>query len=88
LRHAYRKVFFEPKFETKGEADEDAIDSSKVYKVSYKINMLPMLGEYVDMDIDGIKTFINEGDSLMDMCIDAVVEYPELLDIFEANNFI
>jgi len=41
-------VFPEPKFETRGEADEDAIDSTKVYKVSYKINMLPMLGEYIE----------------------------------------
>ena len=47
LRHSYRSVFPEPKFEARGEADDDSIDSSKVYKVSYKINMLPMLGEYI-----------------------------------------
>ena len=77
LRHSYRSVFPEPKFEARGEADDDSIDSSKVYKVSYKINMLPMLGEYIKEENDSKdshKTVMNRGSSLMEMCIDAVVE--------------
>ena len=49
--------------------------------------MLPMLGEYLEQDKDGYKSFHNEGESLMTLCIDAISEYPDktnLLDIFEA----
>jgi len=81
-------VFPEPQFEARGEADEDAIDSSKVYKVSYKINMLPMLGEYVSNDENGNSILENEGESLMEICTDAEDKYKELIDIFETENFI
>lgn len=75
LRHSYRTVFHEDKFQSKGEADEEAIDSSKVYKVSYKINMLPMLGEYVQGSGPD-KEMINEGQSIMDMCIQSQQQKP------------
>ena len=49
--------------------------------------MLPMLGEYITIDENGEKKVENPGDSLMQLCCDAFDEYPELLDIFEADNF-
>ena len=47
-----------------------------------------MLGEYIQTDENGEKTIINEDESLMELCTDAVEEHPDLLDIFEAENFI
>ncbi len=50
--------------------------------------MLPMLGEYVHVDEKGKPSMRNEGISLMDMCREAVKDYPHMIDIFEAKNFI
>lgn len=44
LREAYRTIFHEERFK-KIKDDED---SSKVYKVSYAINLLPQLGIHID----------------------------------------
>ena len=54
------------------------IDSRKVYKVSYSINMLSSLGEYVSTE----KGLINKGTSLISLCCDS-----DELDIFESENF-
>ena len=63
--------------------ENEVIDSSKVYKVTYTLNTLPQLGEYVQRDpLTGEKTFVNEDVSLMQMCIDA-----DELDIFDSDNF-
>lgn len=64
--------------------DEDApvLDSSKVYKVKYSINMLTLLGEYIE-DKDGKISFVNKDMSLIDLCIQN-----ELIDVFESENFI
>lgn len=34
------------------EADGGKIDSSKIYKVKYQLNLLPQLGTYVNKSID------------------------------------
>ena len=47
-----------------------------------------MLGEYITTNEFGEKVINNEEESLMELCTDAVEEYPDLLDIFEAENFI
>lgn len=50
LRNKYREIFHEKEFEMADKNDDEEkeeVDSRKVYKVSYHINMLPMLGEYV-----------------------------------------
>jgi hypothetical protein len=47
-----------------------------------------MLGEYITTNEFGEKFINNEEESLMELCTDAVEEYPDLLDIFEAENFI
>lgn len=80
LRHSYRSIFPEDRFIPHD--DDAAQDTSKVYKVSYKINMLPCLGEYVvDDELRG-KLLINEELNIMDMCIES-----DQLDIFESKNF-
>ena len=46
LRYSYREIFHEPEYE-EIDIEDSGIDSNKVYKVSYKINLLPQLGEHV-----------------------------------------
>ena len=56
LRKSYRQIFHEGNFEIydeeegTGDAEEDGveeIDSTKMFKISYKINILPMIDEHV-----------------------------------------
>jgi hypothetical protein len=63
--------------------DQDAkIDSSKVFKISYQINMLPMLDLYVSEDGDGNKVYHNQSTKFLEKCIDSGD-----LDIFDVENF-
>ena len=49
LRDAYRDIFKHKKFDF---TEEDHV-SSKVYKIKYKINLLPSLCEYMVTDENG-----------------------------------
>ena len=86
IRKHYRQIFHEERFVV---ADEDNcnIDSSKIFKVQYSINMLSILGEYVEIKKgkSGFdqKLLINEGISLMDLCTQN-----DQIDVFESGNFI
>lgn len=80
LRKKYSEIFFEDHFQVK-EDEEEVIDSSKLYKVSYTVNMLPTLGEYVVEEDDG-RRVVNEGVSLINECIES-----GQLAIFESENF-
>jgi len=54
LRSKYNDVFWEDQFQVKSEEEEEeVVDSSKLYKISYKINMLPILSEYILDNITG-----------------------------------
>lgn len=53
LRYQYNSIFPEPELQYDPTEDDDDIDSKKVYKVSYTINMLPSLPSYQPMDDDG-----------------------------------
>ena len=46
LRFKYDQIFQDIEHEREQE-DIEEVDSRKIFKVSYSINMLPMLGEYV-----------------------------------------
>lgn len=81
LRASYAKVFSEARFHVDPDL-EDGLDSSKFYKVSYTLNMLPQIGEFVVRQPDGFKIFTNKGMSLLEMANDA-----DELEIFEARNF-
>ena len=80
LRKKYRKIFWEDHFEIKNEEDE-VVDSSKLYKVSYKINMLPILSEYI-IDSEEGPVIMNEGISIISECVES-----DELEIFEVDNF-
>lgn len=81
LRTSYTSVFPEKRLHLDPDM-EDGLDSSKFYKVSYTLNMLPQIGEYVVREADGSKTFVNKGQSLLEMANEA-----DELEIFEAANF-
>ena len=81
LRKMYSEIFFEDHFQVNDEL-EDNIDSSKLYKVSYTVNMLPTLSEYIVQDADGNREIINEGVDLVNECIES-----DELAIFESENF-
>lgn len=47
IRSAYRDVFHEHQFRILDEQEEDLIQSNKIHKIRYRINMLPALGEHI-----------------------------------------
>jgi hypothetical protein len=46
IRESYNDIFWEEKFKALDD-EADTHDSNKIYKVSYKLIMIPSLGEYV-----------------------------------------
>jgi len=60
---------------------EGDLDSSKFYKVSYSLNILPVIGEYCVLDSDGKKRIENEGLNLLE-----VFNEGNELDIFECKS--
>ena len=49
LRSKYHEIFKDVE-DKREEKDIEDVDSRRIFKVSYAINMLPMLGEYIVMD--------------------------------------
>jgi hypothetical protein len=80
LRTCYADVFHEPQFQNF--VEEELSDSSKIYKVSYYINMLPMLEKYAVRQEDGSITYENDGVSLMTLAAES-----DELDIFDCLTF-
>lgn len=61
--------------------DPSQIDSSKVYKITYSINILPQIGEYIRKDVDnGQIEFVNSDCNLM-----GLINETEELEIFESG---
>ena len=60
---------------------EGELDSSKFYKVSYSLNMLSVIGEYIIIDSDGQKRYENKGINLIEACYEG-----EELDVFECQS--
>ena len=61
LRNEYKNIF--PEFQDG--ANEDTINTSKVFKISYELNTLPMMGEHVILSKNKERSFKNEGIFLM-----------------------
>lgn len=91
IRHHYRLVFSEPEFrsidEPSGDGEEEIelgqIDTSKVYKITYSCNLLPLIGEYIidkDPQNEGKKTFFNSDVEFMGLIKDT-----EELEIYETK---
>lgn len=61
--------------------DPSQIDSSKVYKITYSINILPQIGEFIRKDLDsGQVEFVNSDCNLM-----GLINETEELEIFESG---
>lgn len=85
LRHNYREIFPELcKEQDKGQKKNQKGKKQKVYKISYSINLLPSIGEYILMEKNEQgemeKIVVNPGDSFQSL-IAASDEYP----IFQAR---
>lgn len=48
IRDKYRDIFFEDKFSVPDENLAQEVDSSKIYKISYKVNILSQINEYIE----------------------------------------
>lgn len=82
LRNDYSKIFYEKKFEpieVDNDDPEKKIDSTKVYKVSYFINLTPSIGTYIHDGPNGEKIDVNEDIGFMGL----LSEQEEELEIFE-----
>jgi hypothetical protein len=67
LRHHYKTVFQEKEFDVAVQEEHRGMDTSKVYKIKYNLNLLPSLSEYVALDEQQRKTIKNEGVSMMSL---------------------
>ena len=70
LRSNFKTVFPEERFQVDYES-VSSFESAKLYKVNYRINFLPILGQYAVRDADGSITLQNEGDDLLDMMVES-----------------
>ena len=60
LRYYYKDVFPDPGFDApEVSAKLEEVDATKMYKISYKINILPMIDEHVVEDQYGNKSILN-----------------------------
>lgn len=67
--------------DTDGGTDENKkIDTSKVYKIRYSINILTSVGSYIK-DVNGKKEYINDDVNLMGLCAES-----EELEIFDSES--
>jgi hypothetical protein len=86
IRKFYSKVFPEDEFkslEEQKENKDEVIDSTKVFKIKYSINILPSVGLYIvdnDKDNGGIKTFYNTDVNFM-----GLVNGTEELEIYSTD---
>lgn len=51
--------------------DENEVDQGKMYKISYKINILPMVDEYIVEDQEDNKILVNKGYSFLERCTES-----------------
>lgn len=79
IRYSYRQVFHEEEFQPiEDQANDDAasekIDSSKVYKIRYSVNLLPQVGFHIRQNMDGALENVNPDVGFMQL----LNESPEL----------
>lgn len=55
----------------------DDEDDGKIFKIIYKVNLVPQIGLHVIQNEEGKNEFVNMGVSLMDLC-----ENSEDIDVF------
>lgn len=85
LRHSYKKVFPEAEFDDLTNDDgsiKDQIDSSKIFKIKYTINLLPQIGTHLEVtEEDGVlnSVLMNGETNFM-----RIISLSDELDIFNA----
>lgn len=86
LRTAYKSVFPEKDLQALEEMQEEedsALDMTKVYKIKYSVNLLPIIGEHIIPENKALgveREFVNSDVNLMTLITDS-----EELDIFETD---
>ena len=90
IRKHYDKVFYEPEFKSLEDLKSDqedggsvTIDTSKVYKIKYSVNILPGIGEHIvdeDPTNEGEKTFYNTDVNFM-----GLLNASEELEIYDTT---
>lgn len=89
IREHYRKVFHEDEFRSMDDMKDDEgenggpIDTSKVYKIKYSVNILPGIGQYIidkDPENKNQKTFFNTDVSFM-----GLLNQTEELAVFQTS---
>jgi len=86
IRKHYNTVFPEDEFEPMSEDSGKKMDTSKVYKIKYSLNMLPSLGSYMHRETDtytGETTieFKNDGVNILQLCAES-----DEIKIFETES--
>lgn len=73
IRYSYKKVFHEEEFRSMDEVAQEEedhhhqkIDNSKIYKIKYSVNLLPLIGEYIVKTEEGMQ-FYNTDVAFMQM---------------------
>ena len=87
LRGMYRKVFYEEEFE---DISGREVQSDKVYKIKYSLNMLPYMGECVRIcPRTGDKIIDNQGYSILNQMCEAdeleLFDTEQIIDIIPLN---
>lgn len=90
IRKHYRTVFPEPEFDDLFDADGSAkedVDSSKIYKIKYTVNILPQIGAHIALveDENGkfTKQLFNDDIPWMEL-----ITSSEELDIFKSKSLV
>jgi hypothetical protein len=87
IRKNYKQVFPEEEFDELTNEDgsiKDSIDSSKIFKIKYSINLLPQIGTHIQLEEGGEPGFEIKTKRLMnqDVPFMKIVSASEELDIF------
>jgi hypothetical protein len=80
IRNSYRMVFPEDEFEEMNDDAHDKIESSKVFKISYSVNLLPLIGQHID-SLKGERILNNTDVSFLDTCANS-----DELDMFKCQS--
>lgn len=83
IRNSYKEVFYDKELRPIEElaAEDDSIDSSKVYKIKYSVNLLPQVGFHIRKNLtNGKLESVNTEAGLMQL-----ISESEELDIFNTE---
>ena len=65
LREKYHEIFNDDKFKP---IDQEICESSRIYKISYSLNLLPLLCEHIAMNEDGSTELVSPQHEFLTAC--------------------